>query len=188
MLRNLTKNSRDFSQCIQKKQCKASNILYKYHDVFSLFFPVWEKVVRKYCENFVIFSEISQKIVKSRIFVFFQIGRFEKEATFYKFLRKRKFLTTKWIFLEITNIFSLFFPVWEKIVRKYRENSAIFSEIDPPPMSIFSQIDQLSAALRTKIRSLGNLVSFFWENDFFSNWERFLGRFSKKLRKMDQCV
>ena len=41
------------------------------------------------------------------------------------------------------DIFSLFFAVWEKVVGKYRENSVIFSEIDPLPLSIFSQIDQL---------------------------------------------
>jgi len=158
---NFTKLDKKFSvffpMYTKTKHCKASHILYKYHDIFSLFFPVWEKVVRKYCENSVIFSDISKEFVKSSIFLFFSNRLIWEKATFYKFLRKRKFYK-KWKFMIFSRYFS---QCWK--------NSVILHT----PMTIFSQMDQLSADLRIKMRILGNLVSFFVEKMAFSNWENF---------------
>ena len=152
-----------------KKQCKAKNILYKYHDIFSLFFPVWEKVVRKYCENSVIFSEISQKFVKSSIFLFFsQIVWFEKKSYFLQIFWEKENFWQKMIFFENLWYFLAIFPSVGKSSEKISRKFCHFLWNAPsPPMSIFSQMDQFSADLRIKMHILGNLVSFFFEKMTF---------------------
>ena len=134
------------------KQCKASHILYKYHDIFSLFFPVWEKVVRKYCENSVIFSDISKEFVKSSIFLFFSNRLIWEKSYFLQIFEKKKVLQK----MKIYDIFSLFFPVLEKFCHFTHPNDHFFSN-----GPIIRRFENKNAYFR----KFG--LIFCWENGFF---------------------